>query len=278
MDRFRTLGACGALFFSAPGALLAQVPQNTSQIETPPPYSPIARQIIGATFVIDATIRSAVQIRGAEAVGLMPGRARFYVQADISALIRGAGTLPARIGYLVDVPLDSAGRPPRLRRARVLLFANPVPGMPSDVQLIDLDGQRLWTPATDALVRRIATELVAPDAPPAITGIGNAFHVTGTLPGEGETQIFLNTTTGAPISLQVLRRPGQAPRWSVSLGDIVDDSAGPPARDTLLWFRLACGLPPRLPESSLASEDPSNARTAREDYRFILNALGPCGL
>ena len=82
-------------------------------------------------------------------------------------------------------------------------------------------------------------EVVAPDAPPAITGLGNAFHVPGTLPGEGETQIFVQTATGAPISLSILRRPGEQRRWAVALGEVVDDAAAPPPRDTLLWYRLA---------------------------------------
>src|SRR3546814_1145016 len=40
---------------------------------------------------------------------------------------------------------------------------------------------------------------VAADAPPVITGVGCAFHVPGSLPGEGETQIFLATADGSPV-------------------------------------------------------------------------------
>ena len=111
---------------------------------------------------------------------------------------------------------------------------------------------------------------------PAITGLGNAFHVPGTLPGEGETQIFVQTATGAPISLSILRRPGEQRRWAVALGEVVDDAAAPPPRDTLLWYRLACGLPRMLPPTSVESEDPANAATAREDYAFVLQQLGAC--
>lgn len=112
--------------------------------------------------------------------------------------------------------------------------------------------------------------------PPAITGLGNAFHVPGTLPGEGETQIFVQTATGAPISLSILRRPGEQRRWAVALGEIVDDAAAAPPRDTLLWYRLACGLPRALPPASTANEDPANAAIAREDYAFVLQQLGAC--
>jgi hypothetical protein len=107
--------------------------------------------------------------------------------------------------------------------------------------------------------------------------VGAAFHVPGSLPGEGETQIFLQTVDSRPVSLSILRRPGEQPRWSVSLGEIVDEAAGPPARDTLLWYRLACGLPASLPTTTTADLDPAAAAVAREDYAFVLTALGPCG-
>jgi hypothetical protein len=82
-----------------------------------------------------------------------------------------------------------------------------------------------------------------PGAAPRITGIGRAFHVPGNLPGESETQIFLQTADSRPVSLSVLRRPGETPRWAVALSEIVDEAAVPPAPGTLLWYRLACTLP-----------------------------------
>ncbi|MBX3594656.1 MAG: hypothetical protein KF783_09305 [Sphingomonas sp.] len=229
-----------------------------------------------SSAIVDARIRSAVRITGAEAANVAPGRVRFYVEADVLALIRAPDALATRVGYVVDVPLDPRGRVPKLNKRRVLVFARPVPGRAGMLQLTGLDAQRDWSAELDAMVRRITREVVAPDAPPAITGLGNAFHVPGTLPGEGETQIFVQTATGAPISLSILRRPGEQRRWAVALGEIVDDAAGPPPRDTLLWYRLACGLPRALPAASLAAEDPANAATAREDYQFVLDQLGPC--
>ncbi|MFL9840696.1 hypothetical protein ABS767_06980 [Sphingomonas sp. ST-64] len=241
-----------------------------------PRYADMADLVLRSPVVIDAQIRSAVRIKGAEAAGVAPGHVRFYVEADVLALIRAGAPMPARIGYVVDVPLDARGRAPRLNKRRVLAFARPVAGRPQMVQLTTVDSQRDWSAELDALVRGIVREVVAPDAPPAVTGLGNAFHVPGTLPGEGETQIFVQTATGAPISLSILRRPGQDRRWSVSLGEIVDEGAGAPPRDTLLWYRLACGLPRALPPESLSAEDPDNARFAREDYRFVLEQLGSC--
>ncbi len=239
-------------------------------------YADLADLIIAAPIIADATIRSAVKLQGADAAGIAPGFTRFYVEADLGALVRGAGGLPPRIGYLLDVAPDAAGRTPRLKKLRVLLFARPVAGNPGQIQLVAPDAQIPWTPTDDQRVRGIAQALVATDAPPIITGIGNAFHVPGALPGEGETQVFLTTANGAPVSLTVLRRPGEQPRWAVALSEIVDEAAAPPVRDSLLWYRLACALPSTLPERSTASLSGDDATIAREDYRFVLQQLGPC--
>ncbi|MEP9401545.1 hypothetical protein [Sphingomonas sp. VNH70] len=240
-----------------------------------PGYARLARLVLDAPLVIDATIRSAARIPPAEATGLAPGHVRFFVTADVGALVRAAGPLPARIGFLVDVPFDSRGRAPSLKKQRVIAFARPVAGSADQVQLITADARFGWTPALDAQVRGVVREVIDPAAPPAITGIGNAFHVPGTLPGEGETQIFLQTATGDPVSLLVLRRPGEQRRWALALGDIIDEAGGPPRRDTLAWYRLACTLPEQLPDASVQSTG-DDATTAREDYRFVREALGRC--
>ena len=275
-----------AIHFARYGVALAVAgfaafPSQTAQIvaesgQPIPPYAQVVDRVLGAPAIIDATIREASRLKPAESVGIRPGFVRFYIVADVGALIRGPSALASRISYLADVPLDARGKAPKLKKVRVLLFARPVAGRAGEVQLTTLDGQRLWSPALDTLTRSIAREVVAADAPPAIVGLGNAFHVAGSLPGEGETQIFLNTADSRPVSLSVLRRPGEQPRWAVALSEIVDDAAQAPARDTLLWYRLACGLPPALPDRSIASMDPGDAAVAREDYAFVLTALGPC--
>jgi len=239
-------------------------------------YADLTDLVIASPVIADATIRSAVRLKGADAVGVSPGFTRFYVEADLGALVRGAGGLPPRIGYLLDIAPDSSGRLPKLKKMRVLLFGRPVAGRPDQIQLAAPDAQIVWTPADDERVRAIATALVAADAPPVITGIGNVFHVPGALPGEGETQVFLTTANGAPVSLTVLRRPGEQPRWAVALSEIVDEAAAPPARDTLLWYRLACALPADLPEQSIASLAASDATLAREDYGYVREQLGAC--
>ncbi len=240
-------------------------------------YADIADLVLSAPVIADATVRSTAKIKPAEAPNLAPGLVRLYVEVDVTALIRGADGLPPRIGYLLDVAPDSAGRVPKFKKARVLIFARPVPGAVNQVQLIAPDAQLDWTPTADARARKIAKDALASDAPPVITGIGNAFHVAGALPGEGETQIFLTTADQRPVSLSVLRRPGEQPRWAVALSEIVDESAAPPAPETLLWYRMACALPQTLPERSTASLEAADATIAREDYAYVLAALGPCG-
>jgi hypothetical protein len=241
-----------------------------------PHYADLAPLVLSAPLILDATIRSTVTINGPEAAGVDPGFIRLYVQADVDALIRGSHGVPPRVGYLVDLPADSRGRAPKLKKVRVLLFARPVAGRPAQLQLVAKDAQRRWSPAAEDLTRRIAQETVQPNQPPEITGVGNAFHVPGSLPGEGETQIFLTTKDNRPVSLDILRRPGEQPRWSVALSDVTDAAAQAPQHDTLLWYRLACGLPAQLPESSVAGSAPSDAAIAREDYLFVLQSLGPC--
>lgn len=272
---------CCAAAVSSPLSAQQPTPVAAPDSQAPAPdaapdYVQNVTQLLDAPLVIDATIRDATRIKGAEAQGLAPNHARFYVTAQVGALIRGSQDVPAQIGYIADVPLDWRGRAPKLRKQRVLLLARPVAGKPAMVQLTGPDAQRSWTAEQDAAIRGIVQALLAPDAPPAITGLGNAFHVPGALPGESETQIFLTTANGAPVSLQILRRPGEQPRWAVALGEIVDNAAGPPQRDTLLWYRLACGLPRALPDSSVQAETPENAAAAREDYALVLEALGPC--
>jgi hypothetical protein len=276
---FRTclISLSAAIAAASPHLLTSAEAQTVAQPATIiPRYAEVADLVLDSPVLLDAQIRSAARIKGAEAANVTAGRVRYYIEADVLALIRAPGAMPTRVGYVVDVPVDARGKAPKLNKRRVLLFARPVTGQAAMVQLTTLDSQHDWSPDLDALVRRVVQEVVAPDAPPAISGLGNAFHVPGTLPGEGETQIFVQTATGAPISLSILRRPGEQRRWAVALGEVVDDAAAPPPRDTLLWYRLACGLPRALPRASTESEEPANAAIAREDYAFVLQQLGAC--
>ena len=264
-----------ALLPTALPAAQQRLPTTPQYAPVSPPYADYADLVLAAPVIIDATVRSEMRLKPVDAPGVPPGVARLYIEADVIALIRGPGAVSARVAYTIDVALDAAGRPPRFRKTRVLLFGREVPGNAGLVQLVRPDAQRGWTPGGLELTRRIVGETLAPDAPPAVTGIANAAHSAGDLPGEGETQVFLSTADSRPISLSILRKPGQASRWSVALGEVVGEGAPPPPRDTLLWYRLACTLPATLPASALASTG-ADAAIAREDYALVVQTLGPC--
>jgi len=252
-----------------------------SQAQTSPApevfsYADLADRVLVAPVAVIATITEAIRLKPEQAPGVAPGHARLFVEAAANTLIRGAGGVPPSISYLADVPLDAKGKVPKLKGTQVLLLARPVAGKPGSLQLVAPDAQMPLTPNAEQRVRAILTEALRSDAPPPITGVTSAFHVAGTIPGEGETQIFLSTRDRRPISLSVLSRPGQDKQWSVALGEIVDQAAKAPPKDTLLWYRLACGLPQSLPAEATADLDAEAAQAAQEDYRFVLEQLGPC--
>jgi hypothetical protein len=255
-------------------ALLAQTPPPAAAAPT---YADLVDLALAAPVVARIRVTRASRLSAREAPDVAAGKRRFLVQGDVMTLIRGPGGLPASVSWLVDLPDDARGRPARIaRRAEFLLLAARVPGRPDELRLIAPDAQLAADAATEDQLRAILREAMAADAPPRITGIGRAFHVAGSLPGESETQIFLQTADDRPISLSVLRRPGETPRWSVALSEIVDDAAAPPAPRTLLWYRLACTLPPALPAQSLSDSSPADAQAIRDDYQLVLRGLGPC--
>jgi hypothetical protein len=237
----------------------------------PPSYATLARWYADAPLTIVARVRSASVVARSE------GGVRLYLTGDVERLIRGAAGLAPTIAWLADVPADARGRPVTpWRGARVALGAAAVADRPGEVQLLGHGAMRVVDPATEARIAAIVTAAAAPASPPRITGIAAAFHSAGTIIGEGETQVFLTTATGAPVSLAVVRRPGEAPRWAVANGDVVDDAATVPARDTLGWYRLACSLPATLPSATTAELSDADARAARADYAFVIAQLGAC--
>lgn len=252
---------------AAPTLPFGGLPTSYAYVET-------AEMALAAPLAVAAEVRRATALKGEQAVGVSAGKTRYYVEADVTALISGSATVPPRVSFLVDLPTAGSQRKPKLKDVPVLLLASQ--GKPGELRLVGPRAMMPRTPENEARLRNILTAAVAPDAPPTITGITSAFHVKGSLPGESETQIFLRTGSNRPISLNVLRRPGEEPRWAVALTELVDASAAPPARDTLLWFRLACSLPPSLPERALMGLPGEDAEAAQADYKVVLTGLGAC--
>jgi hypothetical protein len=270
-----------ALLLAAAAALLAAQarPANSQspQVAQALSYADLADLGAGAPIVAHLRVRDWDLLGPREAANVPAGFRRFLVEAEVVALIRGSGGIGGRVRYLVDLANDSRGRPARIgRRAEVLVMATRAANRPDDLRLVAADAQIPYGPEAAEMLRGIVRDSTGPDAPPRIVGIGRAFHVPGSLPGESETQFFLLTADNRPISLTVLRRPNEQPRWSVALSEIVDDSAAPPAPNTLLWYRLACTLPPRPPQDALSEASSDEAQAIQADYRLVMEGLGAC--
>jgi hypothetical protein len=262
-------------------AVSAAVPATGESPAAPPQaaltYADVADLALAAPVAAHVRLVRSAVLKPAEAGPVASGRSRQYIEADVISLIRGAEGLPARVSYLADLPLGSGGKPVKLaKKSEFILLAQTVPGRPGEVRLVAPDAQLAFTPALAEQVRAILREASAAAPPPRITGVGKAFHVRGSLPGESETQIFLQTADQRPVSLSVIRRPGETPRWAVALSEIVDDAATPPQPNTLLWYRLACALPRAIPAQSLADAAPDEARAIRADYGLVMERLGAC--
>jgi hypothetical protein len=274
-DFMTPLVIAAAAAIATPAAAQQANPAVTTPAIPASSYADVADLAVGAATIIDARIRRARAVPPETAPNIPPQLVRLYVEAEVNGVLYGRDPVARRVAFLVDQPRRADGRAPRLNGTRVLLFARPV--TQSNRLLLTTPSAMLgWDAAREATVRAIVTELGRAPAPPRVTGVGQLFHVPGTIPGESETQIFLRTESGDPVSLSILRRPGQSPRWAVAFGEIVDESATVPQRRTLGWYRLACGLPSTLPAASLAAMPAAHARVTAEDYGVVLRALGPC--
>jgi len=239
-------------------------------------YADMASLAEAAGMIARVRIKDQATVEPERARGVAAGMARLYVEAETEAVLKAPAALGESLTYLVDVPLDAKGRAPKLKKQSFLVFAQPVPGRPGQLQLVRPDAQIGADGSVDARLRAVIAELASRDAPPRISGVRDAMSVTGNLAGESETQVFLDTAAGTPVSLTVLRRPGQEPTWGVSWTELVDQSAAAPQRGTLEWYRLACFLPRELPQDAYLQREQAARQQAQADYGFILGQLGEC--
>lgn len=275
----RPLAHCAAtaiLLAAVPCPLAAQAAPAAVAAPAAPTYADLATLSDAAPLTARVRVRSQAVVPPDRAPGLAGGRVRLYVEAQTLAVLSGAAALPESLRYLVDVPVGAKGKPPKLKKRDMLVFARPVAGRPGEIQLIAPDAQLAWSAETESRLRPILAALAAPDVRPRVTGVRDVLSSSGNLAGESETQVFLATATGAPAALTVIRRPGMAPRWGVSWGELVDQSAASADPATIAWFRLACSLPARLPDAANLGTEPADRARAAEDYRFVIGQLGPC--
>ena len=269
MPRLPILAAAAGLALSVP---LAAQPAQPAALT----YADLVDLAESAPLVVRAKITDQVTLKAERAGDVAPGYARLYIEAETLALIAGNAPLGQDLEYLVDVPLDAKGKVPKLKKSEVLLFARTVPNRPGMLQLVGKGAQQPYSAAFEERLRPVLTALVAPEAPPAIVRVGDALAVEGTLVGESETQLFLDTQSDGPVSITVVRRPNQPVRWGVSWSEIVDQSARPPMKDTLEWYRLACSLPADLPGEVNLARDPQARALAARDYAYVVEQLGAC--
>lgn len=241
-----------------------------------PTYADLADLALGGRTVAVVEVDDQVVVPAERAPGLVPGNVRLYLETKTQRLITGPSAIGAELAFVADFEQDTGGKPPRLKRSSFIVFGDMVAGRPGEFQLVSSRAMLPMGPNIEARVREVLTQIAARDAVPAITGVRDVISVPGNLAGESETQLFVDTANGAPVSLSVIRRPGMAPTWGVSLGEIVNQDARPPAPETITWYRFACFLPRELPGNAFLQADRESRERAREDYAFVLRELGDC--
>lgn len=273
-----------ALLLAASFAALAAVPAGPSAAQTPAPasaeqrytYVDLVELAQRANLVLKIQIRKQTTLPPERSPGLRPGTVRLYLEADAVTLYAGRAAIGQAQRLLADFPLDAKGKPPRLKDVNLILFGLDVPGKPGEVQLLTPDSYMPPDPVEEERLRTVLRQLAAPDKPPQVTGVREALSIAGNLAGESETQLFLDTREGQPVSITVMRRPGMAPQWGVAWSEIVDQAARPPARETLAWYSLVCSLPSDLPPTANLSADEASRTRAVQDYRVVIDQLGFC--
>ncbi|MFM5907911.1 MAG: hypothetical protein ACKOPO_10060 [Novosphingobium sp.] len=241
-----------------------------------PTYADLADLADHAPLVLRAKVKKVALLDARQAASVRPGWARIYVEAVTENLLTGPAAVGEALRYLADVKLDAKGKVPKLQKQSVLLFASHVAGRPGEIRLVAPDGQIAWSADTEARLRGVLRDIYSPDAPRRVSGVHEVMHVSGTLAGEGETQIFLKTPDGEPASITVLHHAGAPAHWGVSFSELVATTGVPPRRDTLTWYRLACFLPRSLPPGANLSATDAEKAAAVSDYAKVIGDLGDC--
>lgn len=271
------------ILLSASLSAMALCGATAAQAQIPPAPAPSASLTYAdlvdlsepAQLVVKAKIRKQATVEAERSPGLRQGNVRLYVVAKVEEVVRGSVASDS-LRYLVDVPVTRNGKAPKLTGSQVILLARPVPARPGELQLVAPDAQLPSNGEAEIRLRSVLAQLSSPDRPPSVSGVRDILSVPGNLAGESETQLFLKTSDQDVALVSVVRRPGLPPSWGVSWDELVDGASGPPAQDTLAWYRLACFLPPRLPVRANLGADPESRAQAEEDYRLVKRELGDC--
>lgn len=91
-------------------------------------YADLADFALASKVTAHVRIKTSKPLKADMAVGVRPGYERHLVTADVINLIRAPENMPATLRYIIDLPLDSRGKAPRLKKSESILFA--LPGRP----------------------------------------------------------------------------------------------------------------------------------------------------
>ncbi|MCU0891551.1 MAG: hypothetical protein MUE77_07355 [Sandarakinorhabdus sp.] len=264
------LPICLILATIAPGSGVAMAQEAAPSPDRLASFADVAELAVASPVIVRATITRTRTLSQKQAPDVAPGRVRVLVTAQVANVLVAPASVPGTLTWAWDAPVDSRGRAPAVRNLDTLVFLNtPSPG--GVARLASRRAQQPWDDAMAETVRAVARDARSGQVP-EVRGITNGFRATGTIPGESESQFFLSTSDGKPATLVVQNRPGEARRVLIARGDIIDESAQRVEPGTLLWYRLACALPARLPAQA-GGGDPALAK----DWQDAMASLGPCG-
>jgi hypothetical protein len=229
----------------------------------------IADLTVSAPVIVQANVSRSERLSERDSPGIAKGHARTLITAVVDKAIVAPGAVPSELSWLWDAPLDSKGKLAKQKNRAVMAWIS-TPTPDGKTRLIAPNALQTWTPALDTQVREIATEARSGTSP-AITGVINGFRADGTVSGESESQFFLSTSDARGATLVITNRPGSPLRVALSRGDVIDESATVVRNGTLLWYRLACGLPAILP-----AQAGGDNRALAADWTAAMASLGPC--
>lgn len=253
-----------------------KIANNGSNGQNSASYDDIMGVTLESELVVDIIAKKIKNLPASQSVGVRPDRKRILITGEVQSLIRGKNGLNSQVRFLFDAPIDSRGKIPKLKKMRFIAFGRHVTGRSDFIRLTRTASMVRYSDRVNTMVRGSIREAIAANAPQKITSISSAFHSPGTIIGEGETQIFLDTEFGQPMAISVTSKRGQNRRWSVSTSEVIDINATEPRRSSLLGFRLACSLPRSLNPSIIESNNREDREKALSDYKLIIDSIGPC--
>lgn len=266
-------------FVALPATAFAQGNQlsnNISNGQGLTSYDDIMSITLESELVVDIVARKIKKLPDSQTIGVRADRKRILIIGEVQSLIRGQKGLSSEIQFLYDAPIDSRGKIPKLKKKRFIAFGRHVTNRSDFIRLTHTASMLPYSDAINERVRSSIREAIAADAPQEIISVSSAFHSPGTIIGEGETQIFLETKFGQPMAISVTSKRGQNRRWSVSTSEVIDINATEPRRSSLLGYRLACSLPRSISPNIIEANNQSERQKLLSDYKLILDSVGPC--